>query len=157
MPSYRAHASAEIESLLEDLPSYYEKTHDIAVNVKAFWLDEQSSSEEHRFTWLYHVNITNHSAQTIQILRRTWILIDAYGNNETIEAVGVIGEQPILFPHETFEYSSGTELQTPSGLMKGYYVIQMLDPKTQKPFRQKLHITIPTFSLDIPTHKIILQ
>lgn len=149
-----SHNNAEIESLLADLPTYSERTHNISVKVKTYWLDAE---DDKLFTWLYHIRITNYNMKLYQILKRVWFLIDANGKEETIEGIGIIGEQPILLPYESFEYSSGTEFQTPSGMMRGYYIMQAFNPQTQKRTGKKIHVTIPAFSLDIPSHKATLH
>jgi ApaG protein len=116
----------------------------ITVTVKVYYLDDQSKPESGQFIWAYRINITNRGALTVQLLRRTWRITDARGQTQTIQGEGVIGETPVLEPGESFEYTSGTPLSTPSGFMAGQF--HMLAMLTGALF----DIEIPTFSLDSP-------
>jgi ApaG protein len=80
----------------------------------------------------------------VRLLRRTWHITDARGRVQRVEGPGVVGKQPVLGPGETFEYTSGTPLETPSGFMTGAY--HMIDLGSGTPF----DIVIPAFSLDSP-------
>ena len=82
----------------------------IQVIVEPIYLEEQSEPDENRFVWAYHIRIENHSSQTIQLLNRHWRITDALGRTQEVRGPGVVGEQPVLEPGETFEYSSGTPL-----------------------------------------------
>ena len=77
--------------------------------------------------WLFHytVRITNEGDETIQLLSRHWMITDATGHTEEVKGTGVVGEQPVLAPGETFSYSSGCPLKTSTGVMRGTY--QMVD------------------------------
>jgi len=116
----------------------------ITVTVRVFYLAEQSKPEAGQFVWAYRVNITNGSAITVRLLRRTWRITDARGQTQIVQGDGVVGETPVLEPGESFEYTSGTPLSTPSGFMTGQY--HMLAMVTGALF----DIEIPTFSLDSP-------
>ncbi len=116
----------------------------ITVQVNAFYLEDQSRPEAAHFVWAYRVKITNGSKQTVQLLSRTWRITDAHGRVQHVHGEGVVGELPILEPGESFEYTSGTPLQTPSGFMTGQY--HMLRPDSGERF----DIAIPIFSLDSP-------
>ena len=119
----------------------------IRVEVRVFYLDEQSNAEAGHFVWAYRVKITNYSPHTVQLLNRTWHITDANGNVNHVHGPGVVGEQPVLETGETFEYTSGTPLETPSGFMTGQY--HMIRTDTGEPF----DIEVPTFSLDSPDKK----
>lgn len=100
----------------------YEKiTRKISVSVRPFYLEEQSSPDEYRFVWAYRVNIENRGPETVQLLRRHWRITDKLGRLQEVKGPGVVGEQPILNPGETFEYTSGCPLATPSGIMAASY------------------------------------
>lgn len=116
----------------------------IRVIVRTFYLPEQSRPEERHFVWAYRVTIENTGEATVQLLRRTWLITDGAGRTQRVHGDGVIGEQPVLTPGKSFEYTSGTPLPTPSGFMRGLY--HMVDQADGAEF----DVTIPTFNLDSP-------
>lgn len=122
----------------------YEKTtHDITVQVIPRFLDDQSRPEEGHYVWAYHVRIVNDGTETVQLLSRHWRITDGSGALQEVRGPGVVGAQPVLQPGETFEYTSGTPLRTPSGIMVGSYEM------TTRAGR-RFAIDIPAFSLDSP-------
>jgi len=123
---------------------YSETTRDIRVSVRAFYLADQSEPERSHFVWAYRVSIQNTGKQTVQLLKRTWRITDGQGRTQQVHGEGVVGEQPVLEPGQSFEYTSGTPLTTPSGFMRGAY--HMVVPATGEVF----DIAIPAFSLDSP-------
>jgi len=125
-------------------PAYSQVTRDIRVTVRAFYLADQSEPERGHFVWAYRITITNEGRQAVQLLKRTWLITDAQGRTQRVHGDGVVGEQPLLEPGESFEYTSGTPLATPSGFMRGTY--HMVVSATGEAF----DVTIPTFSLDSP-------
>ena len=82
----------------------------------------------------------------MKLIRRHWKIVDSNGNTKEVRGEGVVGEQPVLEPGETFEYTSGTPLQTSSGLMHGSYFMKSMENNEERDFEVK----IPAFSLDIP-------
>jgi ApaG protein len=129
---------------------YEEQTRQIRVIVKPFYLEDQSSPDENHFVWAYHVKIENIGRETVQLRNRYWRITDAYGRVQEVRGPGVVGEQPILHPGEEFEYTSGTPLQTPSGIMVGTY---QMESATGEFF----DVAIPAFSLDSPHQPIQLN
>jgi ApaG protein len=123
---------------------YSATTRGIRVSVEPFFLEEQSSPEEGRYVWAYRVEIANEGAVTVQLTHRTWSITDARGRVQKVHGPGVVGEQPMLAPGESFEYTSGAPLGTPSGFMEGAY--HMVVPDTGETF----DAAIPAFSLDSP-------
>ena len=123
---------------------YSATTRAIVVTVQPFYLDDQSDPEEGRFIWGYRVRIHNTGPQTVQLLRRSWQITDARGRTIKVEGPGVSGEQPLLETGESFEYTSGTPLETATGFMRGRY--HMVAPISGEEF----DIEIPAFSLDSP-------
>jgi ApaG protein len=123
---------------------YSATTRDIRVSVRAFYLADQSEPERSKFVWAYRVEIRNGGRQAVQLLKRTWLITDGMGRTQQVHGEGVVGEQPVLEPGQSFEYTSGTPLQTPSGFMRGTY--HMVVAATGEPF----DVTIPAFSLDSP-------
>jgi ApaG protein len=123
---------------------YSQTTRNIRVSVRAFYLADQSAPERSHFVWAYRVAIANEGRETVQLLRRTWLITDGLGRTQQVHGEGVVGEQPVIEPGRSFEYTSGTPLQTPSGFMRGAY--HMVVPSTGEAF----DIAIPAFSLDSP-------
>lgn len=122
---------------------YRQTTHSIEVTVRSVFLEEQSEPSENRYVWAYHVCIKNKGTNTIQVLGRHWCITDALGRTQEVRGQGVVGEQPVLQPGEAFEYTSGTPLQTPSGIMVGTYFVEAEGGN-------ELEVPIPAFSLDSP-------
>jgi ApaG protein len=129
---------------------YTETTHDITVTVRPTFLEEQSSPRDAHFVWAYRVRIENHGDETVQLLRRHWRITDSMGRVQEVKGAGVVGEQPVLQPGGSYEYTSGTPLTTPSGFMVGSYQMETTGG-------EKLDIAIPAFSLDSPHQKIRLN
>ncbi len=128
---------------------YSETTRSIQVTVEPNYLDDQSEPDEDRYVWSYSIRIENRGAETVQLRHRYWHITDAKGRTQEVHGAGVIGEQPVLKPGEAFEYTSGTPLPTPSGIMLGSYE---METKTGEMFDVK----VPAFSLDSP-HEIQLR
>ncbi|MBV1886569.1 MAG: Co2+/Mg2+ efflux protein ApaG [Parvibaculaceae bacterium] len=125
------------------------RTADILVNVLPQYLPEQSEPERDYYVWAYTITITNEGASTVQLRARHWKITDAHGKLHEVKGEGVIGEQPILTAGDSFEYTSGTPLTTPSGFMEGTYQMQNEAGDT-------FLVTIPAFPLDGPqTRRII--
>jgi len=116
----------------------------VSVEVRTQFLDDQSNPIQGRYVWAYHITIHNAGRLVVQLLRRTWEITNATGRTLRVEGEGVIGEQPVLEPDETFEYTSGTPLETPSGFMVGRY--HFIEVASGDPF----DVPIPAFSLDSP-------
>jgi ApaG protein len=128
----------------------YEKvTRSIKVTVVPTYLEDQSSPVDNHFVWAYRVRIENLGAETVQLRSRHWRITDAIGRVQEVTGPGVVGEQPVLKPGETFEYRSGTPLVTPSGIMDGSYQMETEGG-------EGFEVAIPAFSLDSP-HQSILR
>ena len=128
---------------MTDLNGYAETTQSITVSVEAFYLDEQSDPEDAHFVWAYHVRIENNGQETVQLLTRHWRITDSLGNIQEVQGDGVVGEQPVLSPGQSFEYTSGTPLSTPSGIMVGTY-------QMETGAGNRFDVKIPAFSLYSP-------
>jgi len=120
---------------------YREVTRDIEVTVTPRFLSERSSPENNYFFWAYTINLTNLGRETVQLKTRHWRITDSTGRLQEVNGAGVIGEQPVLQPGGTFEYTSGVPLPTPSGFMSGTYGMV-----TEA--GESFEIAIPSFSLD---------
>lgn len=126
------------------MPGEYEKTtHGVRVSVESLFLDEKSDPEQNRYVWAYHVVIENKSSQAVQLLTRRWRITDANGAVQEVRGDGVVGEQPVLVPGDSFEYTSGTPLGTPSGFMTGSY-------RMETETGGRIDVAVPDFSLDSP-------
>ena len=122
---------------------YTETTRSIQVTVQPIYLEDQSAPEEQRFVWAYHVRIENRGPETVQLRTRHWRITDGLGRIQEVKGAGVVGEQPVLEPGGSFEYTSGTPLPTPSGFMVGTYQMETTRG-------EKFDIDSPAFSLDSP-------
>jgi ApaG protein len=96
-------------------------TNGVRVQVLAEYSPERSAPAANRWFFLYTVTITNESDVTVQLLTRHWIITDGLSRVEEVKGPGVVGEQPVLEPGESFTYTSGCPLQTPFGQMEGTY------------------------------------
>ena len=129
--------------------AYTATTRGVLVRVRTLYLEDQSEPEDNTYVWAYEVRIENGGAEAVQLLRRTWRITDARGRVQVVQGEGVVGEQPRLQPGESFEYTSGTHLPTPSGFMGGEY--HMVVTSSGEAF----DAAVPSFSLDsleVPTH-----
>lgn len=122
---------------------YKATTRDIEVTVEPFYLEEQSDPAESHYVWGYRITIANESDQVVKLRSRYWRITDGNGHVEEVHGAGVIGEQPVLNPGDSFQYSSGCPLKTTSGVMAGYYTMQTSGG-------EHFNIEIPAFSLDLP-------
>jgi len=122
---------------------YISTTHNVTVSVEPTYLDGESVPEKNIYVWAYTVRIENKGADTLQLRTRHWKITDAYGRVQEVKGPGVVGEQPVLKPGEMFEYTSGTPLNTPSGIMGGTYAME-------KDTGELFDVEIPPFSLDAP-------
>jgi ApaG protein len=93
----------------------------IAVRVAVSYLAEQSDPATNRWFWSYHVRIENGSERAVQLLSRSWSIVDGRGTVHEVIGEGVVGEMPLIAPGSSFDYVSGCPLDTPSGRMSGKY------------------------------------
>ncbi len=96
-------------------------TQGIRVQVQSQYDPSRSRPHQNQWFFLYTVRIANESSVTVQLLSRHWIITDATGHVEEVRGPGVVGEQPVLEPRQSFEYTSGCPLTTPFGSMHGAY------------------------------------
>lgn len=125
-------------------------TKGITVTVMPVYIDERSSPAESRFFWAYRVTIENNSGEEAQLMSRYWHITDGNGRIEIVEGEGVVGEQPKIPDSESFTYTSGCPLETPSGIMTGKYTMKNRS-------RGYFEVDIPAFSLDLPDHNPVLN
>lgn len=125
-------------------------TRSIAVSVETRYLETHSSPDDSQYFWSYRVTIENEGDETVQLLSRHWMITNARGEFTEVKGPGVVGEQPILKPGQSFVYTSGCPLNTPSGMMGGSYLME-----TER--GERFDIEIPTFSLDRPNQGVLLN
>ena len=122
---------------------YQEQTHGVVIAVSPEYLPDHSDPDEGRHVWAYHVRIENHGNTPVQLLYRHWRIADAKGASHEVIGDGVVGEKPVLRPGDSYQYSSGTPLETSSGFMAG--IFQVVDS-----VGNRFAVKVPTFSLDQP-------
>ena len=98
----------------------------ISVKVATRYLAQQSSPQTNQYAFAYHITITNDGQEAAQLISRHWIITDAYESVQEVQGEGVIGEQPLIEPGGSYQYTSGVVLKTEVGTMAGTY--QMLSP-----------------------------
>ena len=125
-------------------------TKGIAVSVVPTYLEAQSSPGNSQYFWAYRVIIENLGKETVQLRSRHWMITNARGEFTEVKGAGVVGEQPILKPGESYEYTSGAPLNTTSGMMGGAY-------QMESEGGERFDIEIPTFSLDSPNQSVRLN
>jgi len=117
--------------------------HQIEISVKTAYIPAQSAPENNRYVFAYTVTITNSGPVPAKLVARHWVITDANEKTQEVRGEGVVGEQPYLIPGMSFEYTSGTILETPVGVMRGSY--QMItDDGT------RFDAEIPAFTLSVP-------
>jgi ApaG protein len=129
---------------------YTAKTRGIAVRVEPTYLETRSSPDSSQYFWAYRVIIENQGRETVQLLSRHWMITNARGELTEVKGPGVVGEQPVLKSGESFEYTSGAPLDTPSGMMGGAY-------QMESESGERFDIEIPTFSLDRPNQGVFVN
>ena len=129
---------------------YKAVTRGISVTVTPRYMPEESSPEQGRYFFAYTVEIINTGLERVQLRARHWTITDEHGQVQEVRGAGVVGEEPILGPGESFSYTSGCPLPTPSGTMQGSYLMETAAGET-------FGAEIPAFSLDIPRAKRVLH
>jgi ApaG protein len=120
---------------------YRATTRDIDVTVTPRFLSDRSAPDRGHYFWAYTIEIANNGRDTVQLKTRYWHITDGTGRVQEVRGAGVVGEEPVIPPGESFEYTSGVPLPTSSGFMRGSY--GMVSESGEK-----FDINIPTFSLD---------
>jgi ApaG protein len=120
---------------------YRAATRKIEVTVTPRYVSERSSPSNGYYFWAYTIDISNLGAETVQLKTRHWRIIDANGRLQEVKGPGVVGEEPVLKPGESYEYTSGVPLPTPSGFMTGSYGMVTAAG-------EHFDIEVPAFSLD---------
>ncbi len=100
---------------------FYQSSNNVSVMVEPKYEKERSKPEQSLYVFSYHVSIRNDGAVPLQISKRSWVITDAFMNVEYVEGEGIVGEQPVIMPGDTFSYISFCPLKTSFGSMKGHY------------------------------------
>ena len=119
------------------------KKYEIQVTTQVEYIPEQSSEEQDRYVFAYTINIANTGSIPAQLISRHWVITDAANSVQEVRGLGVVGEQPLLKPGESFEYTSGSAIATPVGTMKGTYQMVAEDGT-------KFDAVVPEFTLSMP-------
>lgn len=119
-------------------------TEGVEITVHSSYEEEFSQPEVSEYVFSYHIEIANENDFSVQLLSRKWFVFDSKGDQYEVEGPGVIGEQPIIKQGESHEYESGTQLTSPIGRMRGYYIMQ--NAVTEETFK----VYIPEFDLIAP-------
>ncbi len=115
----------------------------IIIQTQVNYLPEQSDESGNRFVFSYTISITNLGSSSARLISRHWIITDAHNHVQEVRGQGVVGEQPLLKPKQSFEYTSGTVLTTQVGTMRGSYRMQAEDGSL-------FDVDIPQFVLSVP-------
>ncbi len=120
-----------------------DKKHEIAVVAQTVFIPDQSDARIGRYVFAYTITITNNGTLPAQLVSRHWIITDSNNEVQEVKGLGVVGEQPLLRPHESFQYTSGTSISTPVGTMRGSYQMVAEDGV-------QFDAAIPEFTLSMP-------
>jgi ApaG protein len=115
----------------------------VEVNAATQYLADQSDEAAGRFVFAYTITLRNTGSVAAQLVSRHWVITDAQGRVQEVRGLGVVGEQPLLEPGQTYEYTSGTAIATAVGTMKGAYQMVATDGT-------RFEATIPEFTLSVP-------
>src|SRR5512142_3087351 len=115
----------------------------IQVSVQVRYLADQSDVIDDRYVFAYTITLTNEGEQAVQLLSRHWVIHDDNNHMQEVKGKGVVGEQPVIKPGQSFEYTSGTVLATQVGTMSGTYRMQVLDG-------EEFTVPITQFVLSVP-------
>lgn len=129
---------------MEEMFPFSQVTQQIKIEVSPSFIPDQSNPERSFYFFAYKVKITNEGDQRVQLLRRSWIIVDGTGQTEEVEGAGVVGLQPKVEAGQSFEYSSFCPLQTPTGTMRGRYLF--VDATGQE-----FWVSVPEFILSEPS------
>jgi ApaG protein len=124
-------------------PRMQEKKYEITVAARTAFVPDQSDVDGNRYVFAYTITITNTGSLPAQLVSRHWIITDANNQVQEVRGEGVVGEQPMLRPNESFQYTSGTAIATPVGTMRGTYQMVAEDGR-------QFDATIPEFTLSMP-------
>ena len=120
-----------------------DRKYEVTVSPQAQYLAEQSDEPAGRFVFAYTITLRNTGSVPAQLISRHWVITDANNQVQEVRGLGVVGEQPLLAPGESFQYTSGASIGTPVGTMRGTYQMVAEDGT-------RFDAPIPEFTLSIP-------
>ena len=120
--------------------TFIEISHDISVEVKPLYLEEESNAVSHKHVFAYFISIRNMGEKKVQLLKRHWLIHDSATGEYEVDGEGVIGKKPVIKPGKNHDYNSFCVLKSYRGSMKGYYLMEREDGKSIK-------VKIPKFQL----------
>ncbi|MGK0405959.1 MAG: ApaG protein [Oleispira sp.] len=126
---------------------------DVVITVETQYIEAQSTPADQRYIFAYHVDIYNPSIHPIQLLTRHWSITDGDGKKEEVRGDGVVGENPIIAPGDSYQYSSGAALSTQVGSMSGHYGMRLCLEAEEETITDALlfDAIIPVFTLAVPS------
>jgi ApaG protein len=126
---------------------------DVIITVETQYIKAQSTPANQRYIFAYHVDIYNPSIHPIQLMTRHWSITDGDGKKEEIRGDGVVGENPIIAPGDSYQYSSGAALSTQVGSMSGHYGMRLCLETEEETVTDALlfDAIIPVFTLAVPS------
>jgi ApaG protein len=123
----------------------------IEIDVVTTYLINHSRPDISQFAFAYTITVSNLGDTSVQLLDRHWIITDADDRQMEVRGEGVVGEQPVIKPGESFCYTSGTTLDTPVGYMEGSYsMITLESPNDDSAEKERFDVAVPPFSLHTP-------
>ncbi len=117
----------------------------INIVVETSYQSEYSDPSNNEFLFAYKITITNNNSYAVKLLRRHWFIIDSNGTSKEVEGEGVVGNQPVIFPSESYQYISSCILKSEIGKMNGTYLMENVENKTT------FQASIPAFMLEVPS------
>ncbi len=123
----------------------------VRVKVATAYLPGHSSPDEDQYTFAYTITISNSGSRPVQLLSRHWVITDADSKVQEVRGEGVVGEQPVIPPGESYRYTSGTTINTPVGFMEGSYYMVLSDDAAPTETLDQFQVPIPPFTLHTPT------
>jgi ApaG protein len=130
--------------------TYVAVTRGIRVSVLPQYLTDESDPDDGRYFWAYTIDIENEGRETVKLRSRIWRITDETGKVEEVRGPGVVGQTPTLKPGESFRYTSGCPLPTPSGIMVGSFQMTTEDG-------EMFDVAVPAFSLDSPEARRVVN
>jgi ApaG protein len=130
---------------------YEQETAGVVVRVAPEFMPEESAPDEGRFVWSYTIEIENRSPDPVQLVSRFWRITDENGLTQEVRGPGVIGQQPVIGPGQSFRYTSAAPLAAPSGVMLGAYSMQRVENG------EAFDIAVPAFALESPHQSRMLN
>ncbi|CAG0966277.1 Protein ApaG [Burkholderiales bacterium] len=119
------------------------RKYEITVRTRTQYLEDQSRPEQDHYVFAYTITLTNTGTVAAQLISRHWFITDSHHRVEEVRGLGVVGQQPLLKPGESYEYTSGSSLTTAVGTMRGSYQMVAEDGT-------RFEAPIPEFTLSVP-------